>query len=97
MTFEAREQAQQTRQASRRRSLELIGRSLDALVADAGPLPSWAQSHVKRARKGRLLSLVALKCGDCCVWDRSEIRLCPVIACSLHPVRPFRPRDEETP
>jgi hypothetical protein len=56
----------------------------------AGPVPAWAQAHAAKARKGSLKALVALKCADCCCWRREEIRLCPVTACPLHPILPYR-------
>jgi hypothetical protein len=51
----------------------------DQLLAGAvDPLPSWARSHAEKARTGRLLSLVALKCGDCSGWQKAEVAGCAV-------------------
>lgn len=27
------------------------------------------------------------KCMDCCCWQRKEVRLCPIVRCSLYPYR----------
>jgi hypothetical protein len=65
--------------------------TVDQLLADAGStLPAWALSHVVKARTGRVLSLVALKCGDCSCWQKTEIAGCEVTSCSLYPLRPYR-------
>jgi hypothetical protein len=88
----ARERRQEKRrQEKRRRRMEQVSATVDALLAESGPLPSWALAHAGKARKGRILSLVVLKCGDCCAWERSEITHCEVTACPLHPVRPYQP------
>jgi hypothetical protein len=84
---------QVTKKSNRQRKLADINASLDALLADqtAGThLPDWALSHVARARKGRVLSLVAVKCGDCVCWERNEIRDCEITSCPLHAIRPYK-------
>jgi hypothetical protein len=65
--------------------------TVDQLLADvAGDVPAWAQSHAAKARTGRHLSLIALKCGDCSGWQKPEIAACTVSNCPLHPLRPYR-------
>jgi hypothetical protein len=88
-TPEEREIGKQNRQDRRLRKLARVSATVDALIAD-GPLPAWARAHTQRACKGRVLSLIVLKCGDCCGWERSEITHCEVTACPLHPVRPYQ-------
>jgi hypothetical protein len=65
--------------------------TVDALLAEAGrPLPAYALAHAAKARKGNTRSLIALKCLDCCCWEKSEVAACPVTTCPLHPLRPYR-------
>jgi hypothetical protein len=88
---EERQSAQHNRREARRRFAEEASAAVDRLLADsAGPLPAWTQAHVNKARKGRSLSLVALKCGDCSGWQKAEIAGCTVTSCALHPLRPYR-------
>jgi hypothetical protein len=64
--------------------------TVDALLADAGgSLPTYAQAHAAKARKGNTRSLIALKCLDCCCWEMIEVAACPVTACPLYPLRPY--------
>jgi hypothetical protein len=91
ITPEQQAAAQTGRQDARRKRAEAALRTVDALLADAGgPVPDWAQRHAAKARKGNLRSLVALKCGDCSCWRRTEIAACPVTTCPLYPVRPYQ-------
>jgi hypothetical protein len=65
--------------------------TVDALLADTdGPLPSYALAHVARARRGNVRALVALKCLDCCCWQRVEIAECACTTCPLYPIRPYK-------
>jgi hypothetical protein len=64
--------------------------TVDALLADAGPLPAYALAHAAKARTGNTRSLIALKCLDCCCWEKTEVGACPVTTCPLHPLRPYR-------
>lgn len=65
--------------------------TVDQLLADvAGDMPAWALAHTEKARTGRALSLIALKCGDCSAWQKAEIAGCSVTSCPLHPLRPYR-------
>ena len=51
--------------------------TVDQLCFEAvRPLPSWALAHAAKARAGKLRSLVALKCGDCTNWQKTEIAGC---------------------
>jgi hypothetical protein len=88
----AKQQGQQTRQANRKRQLELINTSLDQLLSDQGgrALPGWAMAHIAKARKGRVASLIAAKCGDCCCWQKVEIERCELTGCPLWSQRPYR-------
>jgi hypothetical protein len=90
ITPEERAAGQLARQGAARRRAEEAEATVDALRADAGPLPGWAERHAAKARKGNLRSLVALKCGDCACWQRAEVAACPVTTCPLHPIRPYR-------
>jgi hypothetical protein len=88
---EERQSAQHNRRESRRRLAEAASAAVDRLLADTtGPLPAWAQAHVNKARTGKQLALIALKCGDCCCWQKAEIAGCTVTSCTLHPLRPYR-------
>jgi hypothetical protein len=65
--------------------------TVDALLADAGgPIPSYALAHAAKARTGNTRSLIALKCLDCCCWEKTEVAECPVTTCPLYPLRPYR-------
>jgi hypothetical protein len=91
-TAEERESAQHNRREARRRLADEASATVDQLLADvAGDVPAWALAHAEKARTGRLLSLVALKCGDCSGWQKAEIAGCAVTSCPLHPLRPYRP------
>ena len=88
-----RECAQHYRREARRRLVEEASATVDHLCAEAArPLPAWALAHAAKARAGKLRSLVALKCGDCTNWQKTEIAGCTVTSCPLHPVRPYRSR-----
>lgn len=59
------------------------------------------QFHGDLARRVKLApksyaAAVFLKCMDCCAWNRKEVQLCRVIACSLYPhrTRLFKPRGD---
>ncbi len=90
-TDDEREAAKHNRQEARRRLADEANATVDQLLADAeGTLPAWAQVRAEKARSGRQLSLVALKCGDCSGWQKTEIASCAVTSCPLHPLRPYR-------
>jgi len=55
-------------------------------------MPPRMQGRVDRVEKfGSLRAAIDLKCWDCTCGQVAETRSCPVVACSLHSVRPFRP------
>jgi hypothetical protein len=55
-------------------------------------MPPRMQGRVDRVEKfGSLRAAIDLKCWDCTCGQVAEIRSCPLVACSLHSVRPFRP------
>jgi hypothetical protein len=90
-TDDERQSAQQRRSEGRRRMAEEASAVIDLLLAEAGDaVPAWAMVHAAKARKGRALSLVALKCADCSGWQKTEIAGCTVASCPLHPIRPYR-------
>jgi hypothetical protein len=89
-TPKQREKARQTRHDRHAQKVAQAAATVEALLADAGgPLPSYAQAHAARAKKGNVRSLVALKCLDCCCWQRAEVAACPVTTCPLYPLRPY--------
>jgi hypothetical protein len=78
----------------KRRHVAACGVSVDSLLAGAPhPLPSYAQAHVAKARLGRTRSLIALKCLDCCNWQKAEVAACTITSCPLHCLRPYRQRE----
>jgi hypothetical protein len=82
------EAARQGRQDRRTERAAQAAASVDALLADAsGPIPAYA--HAAKARKGNTRSLIALKCLDCCCWEKNEVAACPVTTCPLYPLRPY--------
>jgi hypothetical protein len=82
--------ARQGRQDRRTELAAQAAATVDALLADAGgAIPAYAQAHAAKARKGRTASMIALKCLDCCCWDKGEVAACPVTTCPLHPLRPY--------
>jgi hypothetical protein len=90
-TDEEREAAKHNRREARRRLAAEASNTVEQLLAEAaGIMPAWAQAHAEKARTGKVLSLVALKCGDCSGWQKSEIAGCTVTSCPLHPLRPHR-------
>ena len=92
-TTEEQKKVNETKAANRRKKLALIEASVDELVRDQTPgiaLPEWARLHAGKARRGSATSLIALKCGDCCGWVRSEIRDCGILSCPLYAVRPYQ-------
>jgi hypothetical protein len=89
-TDEERESARRNRREARRRLADEASATVDQLLAEVGSaLPAWALTHAEKARTGRVLSLVALKCGDCSGWQKAEIAGCAVTSCPLHPLRPY--------
>jgi hypothetical protein len=90
-TDEEREAAEHKRREGRQRLADEASATVDQLLAVvAGAVPAWALAHAEKARKGRLLSLVVLKCGDCSGWQKTEIAGCAVTSCPLHPLQPYR-------
>jgi hypothetical protein len=91
LTDDEREVAQHNRGESRRRLADESSATVDQLLAEAaGIVPAWALTHAEKARQGKIMSLVALKCGDCSGWQKTEIAGCTVTSCPLHPLRPYR-------
>ncbi len=90
-TDEERETAQHNRREACHRRAAEASATVDQLLAEAaGAVPAWALAHAAKARKGKMLSLVALKCGDCSNWQKLEIASCTVTNCPLYPLRPYR-------
>ena len=90
-TEDDRESAKHNRREAQRRLAEEANAVIDRLLAEAaGAIPAWALAHAEKARKGKVLSLVALKCADCSNWQKTEIAGCTVTSCPLHPLRPYR-------
>lgn len=90
-TPEQREKARQTRERRQTQLRAEAAATVDALLAGAGgKVPGYALAHAAKARQGKVGSLIALKCLDCSGWQKREITLCPVVACPLHPLRPYR-------
>jgi hypothetical protein len=84
------EAARQGRRLRQSQKAAQAAATIDALLAEAGPLPSYAQAHAAKARTGNQRSLIALKCLDCCCWEKSEVAACPVTSCPLFPLRPYQ-------
>jgi hypothetical protein len=85
------EAARQGRRERQSQKAAQAAATVDALLADAGgPLPAYAQAHAAKARTGNTRSLIALKCLDCCCWEKTEVAACPVTTCPLYPLRPYR-------
>jgi hypothetical protein len=79
------------RREARRRLAAESSATVDQLLTEAsGTMPAWALAHAEKARTGKVQSLVALKCGDCSGWQKTEIAGCTVTSCPLHPIRPYR-------
>ena len=47
---------------------------------------------VDKAERGSFKAAVALKCLDCCAFQRAEVAACEITACSLHHLRPYTAR-----
>jgi hypothetical protein len=88
---EERESAKHNRREARRRLADEASDTVDQLLAETvGAVPAWALAHASKARKGKVRSLLVLKCGDCSGWQKSEVAGCTVTSCPLHPLRPYR-------
>ena len=50
---------------------------------------------IEKARRNPKSLRLAIngKCWDCCCGQRMEIKLCGVVDCSLHPVRPYQDKE----
>lgn len=54
-----------------------------------------AKALVEKAENGSVLSVLALKCLECTVNDREEIRNCVCVDCPLWYFRPYKNNEEE--
>jgi hypothetical protein len=52
--------------------------------------PRTALPVIAKAEQGSLPAAIKLMCLDCSVWDRKEVRDCPVTWCPLYPHRPYK-------
>jgi hypothetical protein len=52
-------------------------------------VPERFRHWLVKAERGSYKAAAALKCLDCCAWQRGEVAECPVTACSLHYVWPY--------
>jgi len=83
--------ARQGRREQQSQKAAQAAATVDALLADAGgPIPAYALAHAAKAHTGNTRSLIALKCLDCCCWEKTEVAACPVATCPLYPLRPYR-------
>jgi hypothetical protein len=90
-TDEQRQRARQTRHDRQSQKAAQAAPTVEALLADVGgELPAYAQAHAEKAKKGNVRALVALKCLDCCCWQKNEVAACPVTTCPLYPLRPYK-------
>jgi hypothetical protein len=66
-------------------------------------VPEKHKLATRRALFGQMGKALALKqkCLQCCGYQREEVKMCTVLTCALHPVRPYQdrapgePEDEE--
>lgn len=58
-------------------------------------VPEKHKIATRRALLGQITRSVAIrvKCLQCCGYQRDEIKVCSVITCALHPVRPYQDKD----
>jgi hypothetical protein len=61
--------------------------TLDKLLART---PKKYRGLARKAHAGSKAWAVKLKCLDCSSYQTQEVKYCPVIACPLWPVRPYR-------
>jgi hypothetical protein len=91
LTAAHQQAARQGRRERQSQKAAQAAATVDALLTDArGPLPAYAQAHAAKARQGNTRSLIALKCLDCCCWEKTEVAACTVTSCPLYPLRPYR-------
>jgi hypothetical protein len=81
--------ALQGRRERRSQKAAQAAATVDALLADAGPIPAYGVAHAAKARTGNTRSLIALKCLDCCCSEKTEVAACTVTTCPLYPLRPY--------
>lgn len=62
----------------------------------AGSVPELHRLATTRALLGQTsrTNAVKMKCLQCCGYQREEIKVCAVITCALHSVRPYARRDD---
>lgn len=68
---------------------------IDALRNTPELSKGHAKSLVDKAEEGSLMACLALKCMECTVGDREEIRNCVCVDCPLFFYRPYKNKDTE--
>lgn len=61
-----------------------------SLKTVAFKVPEQYEPVLNKLKNGSLKAAIKLKCLECSNWTPKEIRECPVVACPLYVVRPYR-------
>ena len=58
-------------------------------------VPEKHKIATRRALLGQITrsTAIRIKCLQCCCYEREEIKVCTVITCALHPVRPYQDKE----
>jgi hypothetical protein len=64
----------------------------------ATAVPEKHRLATQRALLGQIprSTAIRVKCLQCCNYQREEIKVCTVITCALHPVRPYQGKSDST-
>ena len=57
-------------------------------------IPPAFASKLEKTIKGSLKAAIALKCLDCCAFDKKEIAHCTIQQCSLWSFRPYKAQEK---
>ena len=91
MTPEDRARAKEAKAEGKKLKLERGETTISKLETELrGEDNRIVSSHLAKAKRGNVRSLIALKCLDCCCWVKAEVRDCEIVECSLHPIRPYQ-------
>lgn len=62
-------------------------------------VPEKHKNATRRALLGQMGKALALKqkCLQCAGYQIAEVKVCSVVTCALHPVRPYQSDDEDDP
>lgn len=69
--------------SSTRRDIRAAPKKYDPLGTCPPPLRRRYANHALKASRGSLVSMIRLKCLECCAWNSAEVRRCEIRGCAL--------------